>query len=99
MGKMLEDSWESAYLKKADKFEKICLKEDRVGYEHDLQASSLPAEYACSFLKKTSIYSKGLSVFFFLILLLAHHTSEYSVTSVKSEEGYFERIYPVKVNK
>lgn len=99
MSSLLSDSWEKEYLKKADKFEKICIKEDKAGYEHDLQGSALPAEYACKFLKKTSIYSKILSFFFILILLVSHQTSEHSSTIIKNEEGYFEKITPSKVNK
>lgn len=99
MSDLFSDSWEKEYLKKADRFEKICLKNDNVGYEHDLQASSLTAECACKFLKKTSTISKGLSFFFILVLLISHHTSDYSSTNIKNEEGYFERVSPVKVNK
>lgn len=99
MSGVFSDSWEKEYLKKADKYEKICLKEDKLGFEYDLQGSSTAADYACVFLKKISITSKILSVFFFLIILLAHHTSDHSGTALKIDEGYFERIYPVKVNK
>lgn len=99
MSDLIADSWEKDYLKKADRFEKICAKTDKLGYEHDLQGSSATAEYACKFLKKVSLYSKILSVFFFLIILAAHKTSDYSSTVLKFDEGYFEKITPVKVEK
>lgn len=99
MSDLISDSWEKDYLKKADRFEKICVKADKLGYEHDLQGSSSTAECACRLLKKISLYSKIISVFFVLIILTAHKTSDYSSTVLKFDEGYFEKINPVKVEK
>lgn len=99
MGSSISDSWENEYLKKADRFEKICLREDKAGYEHDLQGTSAPAESACQFLKKTARVSKALSFFFILIIMISHSTSEHSATYIKHEEGYFERFVPTKVNE